>query len=31
MLFFMSEEGTEGKRSFLEKREPDFSKFPRRP
>jgi naphthoate synthase len=31
MLFYMTEEGTEGKRSFLEKREPDFSKFPRRP
>lgn len=31
MLFYMTEEGTEGKQSFLEKREPDFSKFPRRP
>jgi naphthoate synthase len=31
MLFYMTEEGTEGKRSFLEKRKPDFSKFPRRP
>lgn len=31
MLFYMTEEGTEGKRSFLEKRDPDFSKFPRRP
>ena len=31
MLFYMTEEGTEGKRSFLEKRQSDFSKFPRRP
>jgi naphthoate synthase len=31
MLFYMTEEGTEGKQSFLEKRQPDFSKFPRRP
>lgn len=31
MLFYMTEEGTEGKNSFLEKREPDFSKFKRRP
>ncbi|PJF42786.1 MAG: 1,4-dihydroxy-2-naphthoyl-CoA synthase [Phototrophicales bacterium] len=31
MLFYMTEEGTEGKQAFLEKREPDFSKFPRRP
>ncbi|GAB4575182.1 MAG: 1,4-dihydroxy-2-naphthoyl-CoA synthase [Anaerolineae bacterium] len=31
MLFYMTEEGTEGKKAFLEKRKPDFSKFPRRP
>ena len=31
MLFYMTEEGSEGKNAFLEKREPDFSKFPRRP
>ncbi|MCL4255151.1 MAG: 1,4-dihydroxy-2-naphthoyl-CoA synthase [Anaerolineae bacterium] len=31
MLFYMTDEGTEGKNSFLEKREPDFSKFKRRP
>ncbi|GAB4324038.1 MAG: 1,4-dihydroxy-2-naphthoyl-CoA synthase [Phototrophicales bacterium] len=31
MLFYMTEEGSEGKRAFLEKRQPDFSKFPRRP
>ena len=30
-LFYMSEEGSEGKRAFLEKRKPDFSKFPRLP
>lgn len=31
MLFYMTEEGTEGKQAFLEKRKPDFKKFPRRP
>lgn len=31
MLFYMTEEGQEGRNAFLEKREPDFSKFPRRP
>lgn len=31
MLFYMSEEGQEGRNAFLEKRKPDFSKFPRRP
>lgn len=31
MLFYMSEEGQEGKNAFVEKRKPDFSKFPRRP
>jgi len=30
MLFYMSEEGQEGRNAFLEKRKPDFSKFPRR-
>jgi naphthoate synthase len=30
-LFYMSEEGQEGKNAFLEKRKPDFSKFPRFP
>jgi naphthoate synthase len=27
----MSEEAAEGRRSYLEKRKPDFSQFPRRP
>jgi naphthoate synthase len=31
MLFYMSEEGQEGRNAFVEKRKPDFSKFPRRP
>ncbi len=31
MLFYMTEEGQEGKKAFLEKRPPDFSKFPYRP
>ena len=30
MLFYMSEEGQEGRNAFLEKRKPDFSRFPRR-
>ena len=31
MLFYMTEEGQEGRNAFNEKRKPDFSKFPRRP
>jgi naphthoate synthase len=31
MLFYMSEEGQEGRNAFNERRPPDFSKFPRRP
>jgi len=31
MLFYMSEEGQEGRNAFLERRKPDFSKFPKRP
>ena len=30
MLFYMTEEGSEGKNAFLEGRKPDFAKFPRR-
>jgi 1,4-dihydroxy-2-naphthoyl-CoA synthase len=31
MLYYMTEEGKEGKNAFLEKRKPDFSQFPRLP
>jgi naphthoate synthase len=31
MLFYMSEEGQEGRNAYVEKRRPDFSRFPRRP
>ena len=31
LLYYMSEEGREGKQAFIEKRPPDFSKFPRVP
>jgi naphthoate synthase len=31
MLFYMSEEGQEGRDAYVEKRAPDFSRFPRRP
>ncbi len=31
MLFYMTEEGNEGRKAYLEKRKPDFSKFPHRP
>jgi len=30
-LFYMTEEGQEGRNAFLEKRAPDFGRFPRRP
>ena len=30
LLFYMSEEAAEGRRAYIEKRTPDFSKFPRR-
>jgi naphthoate synthase len=30
LLFYMSEEAQEGRRAYVEKRRPDFSKFPRR-
>ncbi|HUU45489.1 MAG TPA: 1,4-dihydroxy-2-naphthoyl-CoA synthase [Acidobacteriota bacterium] len=31
LLYYMSEEAQEGRKAFLEKRPPDFSKFPRYP
>jgi naphthoate synthase len=31
LLYYMTEEGREGHQAFLEKRPPDFSKFPKRP
>ena len=31
MLFYMSEEGQEGRNAYLEKRSPDFSRFTRHP
>lgn len=31
MLFYMSEEGQEGRNAYLERRKPDYAQFPRRP
>jgi len=31
MLFYLTEEGQEGRNEYQEKREPDFNKFPKRP
>jgi naphthoate synthase len=31
LLFYMSEEGQEGRNAYQEHRAPDFSKFPKRP
>lgn len=31
LLYYMTQEAQEGHRAFLEKRKPDFSKFPKRP
>ncbi len=31
MLFYMTDEGQEGRNAYQQKRSPDFSKFPRRP
>jgi naphthoate synthase len=31
LLFYMTEEGQEGRDAYLEKRKPDFKRFPKRP
>ncbi|HMO17155.1 MAG TPA: 1,4-dihydroxy-2-naphthoyl-CoA synthase [Oligoflexia bacterium] len=31
LMFYMTEEAQEGKKAFIEKRSPDFSKYPRQP
>lgn len=31
LLYYLTEEAQEGKRAFLEKRKPDFGKFPKFP
>jgi naphthoate synthase len=31
MLFYMTEEGDEGRKAYVEKRKPNFRRFPRRP
>lgn len=31
MLFHMSDEGQEGRNAYQQRRQPDFSPFPRRP
>jgi len=31
LLFYMTQEGQEGRNAFVQKRKPDFSKFPKRP
>ena len=31
LLFYMTEEGQEGRNAYVEGREPDFGKYPRRP
>ena len=31
MLFYMTEEGQEGRNAFIEKRKPNFKKFKRKP
>ena len=31
LLFYMSEEAQEGRDAYVQKRKPDFSRFPRRP
>jgi naphthoate synthase len=31
LLFYLTEEGQEGRNAYQEKREPNFNKFPKRP
>ena len=31
LLYYMSEEAQEGKQAYLEKRRPEFDRFPKRP
>ena len=31
MMFYMTEEGQEGRNAYLERRKPEFNKFPKRP
>jgi naphthoate synthase len=31
LLYYMSEEAQEGRDAYVQKREPDFSRFPKRP
>jgi naphthoate synthase len=31
LLFYMTEEAQEGRDAFVEKRDPDFTRFPKRP
>jgi naphthoate synthase len=31
LLFYMTEEGQEGRNAYVERRKPDFGRFPRRP
>ena len=31
LLYYMSEEAQEGKKAYLEKRKPEFNKFPKLP
>jgi naphthoate synthase len=31
MLYYMSEEAQEGRNAYVEKRKPDYSRFPRLP
>ena len=31
LLFYMTEEGQEGRNAWMDKRKPDFSKYPKRP